>query len=440
MIRAHLRRMSVVAIAITLHSPLAYSPPPAACTIQPKLTPEEIRAAMLGAVEHLWIGTPETKRQVVENSYALRRGLEASALVIPPREAEEVVESLRTFLRIELDDWITSRLLESLSTSSSNYLAPLFRDALDSPSVNVRRQAIQRFIYREDPEARKSLEDAWLFEERPWILADLIEALANHDSDAHLQDFLRLTQSENHSVALAAIEALGDLGDPLALPILITNARGGAREYRLRSLEALTSWPDSVDALQVILESSRSEDEAVRNRATESLGSFDDPSAIERLIEIVRDRDAGFGRVIAMEAFGETPHPEVAPVLVEVLREMPRDDDPDLHAAALRALYNRDDPKALPGLRSLDSGVGSDGHLTTAKLIAYLSRERSSEDRDRIQVFRTYCTFGCPSRPMIQTRCASFHRAAWDPSVAGRFPGSPATPKSICGSLPDIWH
>jgi HEAT repeat protein len=129
---------------------------------------------------------------------------------------------------------------------------------------------------------------------------------------------LQLAQHERESVPLlAAIHALGHIGNPLALPFVIQNYSH--------------------------------EDPNVRLAVAFALGTFaDDPRAVQALIVLMEDRDddvrdwATFG----LGVLGHTDSPEIR---VALLRRT-KDPNPDVRGEALAALANRGESQAIPPL------------------------------------------------------------------------------------------
>src|SRR5262249_46242937 len=147
------------------------------------------------------------------------------------------------------DDWISSRLLQNLSEHPCELLNPLYRDALTDPSPNVRWRAIQWFRSQSDPESVEFLEDLWSSEERPWVRADIMEALAWNNSSRFVKEWLRLARGEDTALAIAAIHALKALENEEFIPDLAALSRGDSQVLRAAAIQALASWPDSQDAL-----------------------------------------------------------------------------------------------------------------------------------------------------------------------------------------------
>jgi len=350
---------------------------------------------------------------------------------------DQAVESLRYLIRIEEDDWIASRLLDHLARVDVDNLWPLFRDALRSRSVNVARVAICWYGEHPDPSVLPDLEDAWVAQPRSWVRVDLIGSLAKNGSKTHTDDFIALADSGEPAMAKAAIHALATLGDPRAIPTLTRVARRGRYRGGLDALEALTTWPDSAEALGAALDLSGASDPVVRKSAVEALSSFSDPSAAARLLEVARARDDTESRAKAIEGLERLSHPGLVPTLTEILYEPASEKDSWLQTKAILALFNLDDPSAVPDLYGLDPELGGSGMTNIGGLIEYLSRDRSTKPRSFIGP--SDCTWHSPVDPddpetrrvvppasRRSIRCFEAPGTEGDPSTFHRLPGSDA--------------
>jgi len=173
------------------------------------------------ALRILWTGTPAEKRAVAENAYFNLEPLFATDAGNSDRDARRTLESLRSLIRTETDDFITYRLLNELADHDDEILTPLFLDALKSRSPNLRSSAIHWFSEHTDLEALPEMEYAWRHEDRPWVRANLMIALVRHGSRDDTEAFLDLARGKDASLATSAIRALTLIGDPEVVPFLI---------------------------------------------------------------------------------------------------------------------------------------------------------------------------------------------------------------------------
>ncbi|HEX9427985.1 MAG TPA: HEAT repeat domain-containing protein [Candidatus Polarisedimenticolia bacterium] len=346
-------------------------------------------ARMMAGLDHLQNGAPREARKVADEADGLFAPLEFPAAQ-HEGDVNAVVDALRQVIRLDADDWVTTRLLSTLSTKEWVSLERIFREALDSSSVNVRRQGIRWYMDHKDPDALPVLEDALRHEERPWVLSDLIEALANQGAPGHLEDFMKAAKSDDPGIAFAGIRALGRLADAGAIPLLAKIARRGSVDARFEALGALTSWPGDPEALEIFLEATHAEESLLRTVAVEGLSRFKDSKATQRLIEMTDLSQPGSLRVAAMKCLEERGGREVVDALLEVLRTGPGEPDASVVPVALRILHNIDDPSALPILLSLRPALSEQGEKIDP-LIAYLSRDRDKESPEQIVTISSSC-------------------------------------------------
>ena len=329
---------------------------------------------MEGVLRVLWSGRPEQKREVVEEVYGRFDSLQEAKG--EDKLARHAVEWLQTILRTEADEWILNRLLQNLLPITNAALNPLYLDALKSSSPNERWRAFQWFGEQQDPEALPLLESLWRSEERPWARGDLTGALAKNGSLEHLDDFRKMAAGDDPYLASAAIQALSDLHDEAATTVLARLVKEGAEPIRSQAVRALSTWPESPEAWEAVLEASHSDDLEVRRGAISALRQFGSDLASGRILEMAEPGNESGTRDVAVQALGELRPPGLSSVLVEILREAPSGDTFSLQSEAIWILHLLDDPSVLPRLRDLDPNLGGSGFDNLAGLIANLSRDR----------------------------------------------------------------
>jgi len=155
----------------------------------------------------------------------------------------------------------------------------------------------------------------------------LVKALAHNDPD----------------VQYLAVEALGDLKDPAAIPPLVTIlSEDQYSAVRWKSAEALAKiGKDSVEPLIVLL---RHPDEDVRWKAAIALGEIGDVRAIDPLIGLLCDEDRYVKGRVAL-ALGMIGQPAVSPLIRALTTG-----DGSLRWGAAIALGRIHDPRAIAPL------------------------------------------------------------------------------------------
>lgn len=302
-----------LAIALLLSMLLPGSPRPVeACNLE--VTVEEPASENLTEVEEkvelLWHGSAEERQAIVEEVYSnfqpVFSGLEGE----DRQSAQEIVKSLRLWLQAEREDWIASRLLAGLATFSSELFNPLFEDALDHRSPNIRWRGIQHFVSQRSAEVLEPLTRIRKREKRRWIRVDTALALACQGSMEALADLRPWMNSDNAELVGAVIGAYATADADVGLEPVLALARKGPESTRARAVAAIKSWPESEMALDALLEISRSEDDGLRGAAIDALVAFDDERAIRAIVDAALDQDfprRGFGPIFALSRAPRSP-------------------------------------------------------------------------------------------------------------------------------------
>ena len=164
--------------------------------------------------------------------------------------------------------------------------------------------------------------------------------------DTAVPALLSVMNDENAAVRLAAIEALGQQGDPRAIDALLQALRNDTdarvREAAAEALGNIDS-PRAVQGLAAALASEKVA--AVRAKIAWSLGEIDDPRALDALAGAVRDPEVQVRRE-AVWALGELETPAAVPMVIPALR----DSDVETRKRAAEALGNLESPDAITAL------------------------------------------------------------------------------------------
>jgi HEAT repeat protein len=183
-----------------------------------------------------------------------------------------------------------------------------------------------------------------------WTRKAAAEALGETGNPRAIPALLMALDDSEWFVREAAVEALRHMGDPQVVPALL-GALGNSDPYvREVAAEALGQTGDlqAVSALLLALEDSES---GVRRAAAQALGQIDDPQAVPPLLEALQDGDSNV-REAAAQALGQIDDPQAVPPLLEALQ----DGNSNVREAAAQALGQIDDPQAIPVLlRALGS-------------------------------------------------------------------------------------
>src|SRR6266581_2454881 len=390
---------------------------------------------MEAAIQNLRTDDNEVKRDIAQDAYQTF----APLFDLPPgrdeMDARRVVDDLRHWVRVEKDEWISTSLLRDLDLREDEVLDPLFADALSSQSPNLRWAGIRWFKWREDGDVLATLEDLWPHEDRPWVQADLIAALALRGSMRRIDDFLDLTASDDPALAQAAIEVVGGLMEPRAVPVLTRIARSGPDDLRAAAVDALAPWSDEPPVLELLLDLSRTAETTVRGAAIRTMGTSTSPLVGERLKALALSSEDTWLRAVAADSLTKIDPGASVPVLLEILHRPATEDDSSLRSAALRALMDIDDPSVLEAISDLD--VPADrmvaGELETLR--ESLARDR--ETKQKTIIISSGCSLGVihtdPSDPRTRVlvpppdlrtlRCWEGPGVAGDPEENPRLEG-----------------
>ncbi len=209
----------------------------------------------------------------------------------------------------------------------------------------------------------------------PYLALDCIASgvqISDDTRDESVTRMLEILGDESSAGRVAAVEALGAVGDAAAWPVLLDALRdknwyvrvAAAEALRKASIptvaglfEALSEWDWDVRAAAAralkqigdtavpgLLEALRSKEWSVRRGAAEALREIGDPAAVPGLVDSLRDEDSLVRRAAA-EALGWIRDTAAVPGLLRVLR----DEDWRVRRAAARALWQIGTP-AVKGL------------------------------------------------------------------------------------------
>jgi len=234
-----------------------------------------------------------------------------------------------------------------------------------------------------------------------------------------------------------ALLALGRLGDPRAVPgvlrLLFTERPGvsffpeaafAASQLGAPMAGPLVAVVEGRDAALLAWAGGRGlHPAALRAKAAQVLGDVGGAEALPALVEALgyKDADAGaqlFVRVFAAESLGRLRAREaVAPLAVQLAKEK----DPTARERYADALARIGDPAALPALRAAAKGGALEERLVAVNALSELG---GAEERPAIEAVRSACGDGCPAatrgaldgmlaRLDAATACGSGGAACW---------------------------
>jgi HEAT repeat protein len=122
---------------------------------------------------------------------------------------------------------------------------------------------------------------------------------------------------------MSAIYALGHIGNPLAIPLILEHQTSSTPNIRFAVAFALGSYANSPEAIEGLLSLTEDADEDVRDWATFGLGVLgesDSPEIRDALVSRLHDSDEDV-REEAMVGLGKRKDPRVLPALLSALEQ-----------------------------------------------------------------------------------------------------------------------
>lgn len=256
-------------------------------------------------------------------------------------------DSLKQLLH---DDDPDMRIFASdiLGTSESILAVPSLCEALlRDPEVNVRYQAAVSLGTLAFPEAADCLNKAMMDEE--WVQFSVIEALTKIRAESSVNALVKALDSASDLVASMIVDALGEMGNIKAVPLLLKRLDKSPGPLRNKIAKAIVNVlggkslsllgeKERLRLRDYLLAAMDDEDEDVQNAAMRGLASIGGAEATEavlkvavaldadrdheRLVACVRSlADIGFNSAVDRHVRGDDEHTLL--ILVEAIRSMP---------------------------------------------------------------------------------------------------------------------
>ena len=184
-------------------------------------------------------------------------------------------------------------------TGSWEDLAPLFIEALQDEYDQVGINACEGLKQSHDPRAIPALLQSGLHNQVEQTGAFCRKAIRELGADA--APALRAAAQERNPATLSRIiDMLRDLHDESDLPFLIDATRHMDAEVR----KSAVAYLRAKQAVPALIERLKDEDEITRRLAVENLGAIGDPAAIPPLIDCLADEDIAGNVARVLENFG----------------------------------------------------------------------------------------------------------------------------------------
>lgn len=245
---------------------------------------QQLCAQALG--ERLRQGDGELEQRLVEllsdGSTSVRSAV-IKALMLSP-ERQRVVRRYLEQTRL-LAGWVRERALQSLKTFAEDLMEPII-ELMQDPDEEVRLLAL---VVGGNFEDKRCVEPiiGLLRDQDWWTRTTAAETLGRIGDRRATQPLIALLNDEE--ARWTAIEALGQLKDPSAMPALMACAQDDAPELRLAAVDALSLLGSRAEILEVLETRARQDSsQTVRDRALEKLRSLN-PSGIGRDLEAIAE-------------------------------------------------------------------------------------------------------------------------------------------------------
>ena len=239
-------------------------------------------------------------------------------------------------------------------------LARLMRD----PDAEIRETARRALANNPSPKAAAALRaELAKADNDEWRVA-MINALGWRGDTASVRAFIRFAGDRNEAVAKAAIAALGDVADDVAVAALGDMLKAGRPSVRdtvidanLRAAEQLAVRGKQAEAAAIYERMlAASQPEPVRVAGVYGLAAARGEEALPQLVALIAGKDARM-QLAAARAAQDIPGRAVTSRLAAAMNEV----SPEGQALLLDVLGRRGDPEALPAVtsavRSEDSAV-----------------------------------------------------------------------------------
>lgn len=229
------------------------------------------------------------------------------------------IPSIQSLLR---DDDPDMRIFvaDILGCTGSRQAVPLLCDALlKDPEVNVRYQAAMSLGTLAFPEAVDALRQAMHDEE--WVQFSVVEALTKIRADSTISALVQSLNSSSELVASIIIDALGEMGNIKAVPLLFKSLENASLPLRHKTVKAivqilggrslsLLSLKDQERFRSYLLDALGDEDEDIQKAALSGLAVMGDKEATEAIFQLAgrldadRDHDMVAAAIRAVAAIG----------------------------------------------------------------------------------------------------------------------------------------
>ena len=159
-----------------------------------------------------------------------------------------------------------------------------------------------------------------------------------------IQGLAEALKSNQSKVRRRVVEALSELEDPAAIPVLVDALKDSDKEVRHEALHGLEKF-DNNQAIDAVAELLHSESWKIRNQALEALEDFNHPKAIDVIVSGLKDPHHK-NRLKAIDALEDHDHE----VSIDVLHDSIHDDHWQVRKEVIEIFGESGSPEAIKPL------------------------------------------------------------------------------------------
>ncbi|MFI5378529.1 MAG: HEAT repeat domain-containing protein [Tepidisphaerales bacterium] len=354
-------------------------------------TPEQLDAAYAKVLDALLsdMGSDDAGKRGSSQATIERIAFNASR---PGAEAERAACAKACAARAAGDAPLMAKvwLIRQLERIGRVEAVPQLAKLLGDADALVRESARRALMKNPAPEAGEALRQALSSTDVPWCIA-LVNALAVRMETANLSILLKEAVSDNEDIQIAALRALGKLGDKSAVPVVSAAMTKGsdlvrqvATDAYLTIAEGLANKGDAAGAL-AIYKSMLTSQGYLKCAAIVGIGRTGSAADLPSVFDNAADPDAklrgacveamammkGNDVTAAIAAKANTAPPEAKPALllglarrgdkstVTIFISACEDANEDVRLAAIRGIATIGDASTVPLMLKIAAGTGA---------------------------------------------------------------------------------
>ena len=275
-------------------------------------------------------------------------------------------------------------------------------ELLGSEKKGLRQAGVSILTQTHDTRAKEHLIGA-LDDKSQDVRIDVARALGQLAGKDIVKAILdRYKKEKTEDVRGALLGAMGYIGDPKFMPVLISASQDEANRLKAEAVRALGAYREkkAIDALIAALES---DNEWVRESAASTLAQLKVPQALGPIKKLLEDDDA-YVRMTAIESLGEIADQSIVPELAKHAK----DKDENVRRAVLRAMGNLGGDQAF---ELLMAGLDDEKEYVRETALRSLGQIMNNREVKDITPFMVAFTKGLQDKDYYVKREAAFSLA-----------------------------